>query len=136
MTFKRRALGALTRAELLEIGRGLELEVSTGMRLDELIDAVAGSKRATLERILPTLSRDTLKSICFAVGEPAEGREKQVIIDRILAASGGDERPPAKGKVGQPGRAGKGDKANRGDQGDQVEKEGVEAATPKAWRGL
>jgi|GEM_PF-3129728 len=110
MTFKRRALGALTRAELLEIGRGLELEVSTGMRLDELIDAVAGSKRATLERILPTLSRDTLKSICFAVGEPAEGREKQVIIDRILTASGADERPPAKGKVGQVGKAGKVDK--------------------------
>ena len=98
MTFKRRALGALTRAELLDIGRGLELDVSTGMRLDELIDAVAGSKRATLERILPTLSRDTLKSICFAVGEPAEGREKQIIIDRILAASGVDERPAPKGK--------------------------------------
>ena len=98
MTFKRRALGALTRGELLEVGRGLELDVSTGMRLDELIDAVAGSKRATLERILPTLSRDTLKSICFAVGEPAEGREKQIIIDRILAASGIDDRPAPKGK--------------------------------------
>ena len=104
MTFKRRALGALTRAELLEIGRGLELDVSTGMRLDELIDAVAGSKRATLERILPSLSRDTLKSICFAVGEPAEGREKQIIIDRILAASGVDDRPAPKGKKG--GQAG------------------------------
>jgi len=102
MTFKRRALGALTRAELLEIGRGLELEVTTGMRLDELIDAVAGIKRATLERILPTLSRDTLKSICFAVGEPAEGREKQVIIDRILVASGADERPAPKAKKGKP----------------------------------
>jgi adenine-specific DNA-methyltransferase len=100
MTFKRRALRALTRAELLDIGRGLELEVSTGMRLDELVDAVAGSKRATLERILPSLTRDTLKSICFAVGEPAEGREKQVIIDRILAASGADERPVPKGKKG------------------------------------
>jgi adenine-specific DNA-methyltransferase len=98
MTFKRRALGALTRAELLDTGRGLELDVSTAMRLDELIDAVAGSKRATLERILPPLSRDTLKSICFAVGEPAEGREKQVIIDRILAASGAEERPATKGK--------------------------------------
>jgi adenine-specific DNA-methyltransferase len=100
MTFKRRALGALTRVELLDVGRGLELDVSTGMRLDELIDAVAGSKRATLERILPTLSRDTLKSICFAVGEPAEGREKQIIIDRILAASGIDDRPALKGKKG------------------------------------
>jgi hypothetical protein len=57
------------------------------MRLDELIDAVAGSKRATLEPIPPTLSRDTLKSICFAVGEP-EGPEKQISSDRILASSG------------------------------------------------
>jgi adenine-specific DNA-methyltransferase len=103
MTFKRRALGALTRVELLEIGRSLELDVSTGMRLDELIDTVAGSKRATLERILPALSRDTLKSICFAIGEPAEGREKQIIVDRILAASGADERPAAKGKKARDG---------------------------------
>ena len=93
MTFKRKALGALTRAELLEVGKALELDVTTGMRLDEMMDVVAGSKkRGILEKILALLSRDTLKSICFAVGISAEGREKQVLVDRILAAERGPDR--------------------------------------------
>jgi hypothetical protein len=46
MTFKRKALSALTRTELLEVGRELELGVTTNMRLDELMDVVAGSKSA------------------------------------------------------------------------------------------
>jgi hypothetical protein len=81
MTFKRKALGALTRVELLEVGKALELDVTTGMRLDEMMDVVAGSKkRGILEKILARLSRDTLKSICFAVGISAEGRENQVVV--------------------------------------------------------
>ena len=69
MTFKRKALGALTRVELLEVGKALDLDVTTGMRLDEMMDVVAGSKkRGILEKVLALLSRDTLKSICFAVG--------------------------------------------------------------------
>ena len=92
MTFKRKALGALTRAELLEVGKTLDLGVTSGMRLDEMMDVVAGSKkRGVLEKILDLLSRDTLKSVCFAVGISAEGREKQVLVDRILAAERGRE---------------------------------------------
>jgi adenine-specific DNA-methyltransferase len=89
MTFKRKVLAALTRSELLEVGRALELDVTTNMRLDDLMDAVAGSKkRGMMEKILPMLSRDRLKDICEAVGISSEGREKQVLIDRILAAGG------------------------------------------------
>jgi DNA-binding TFAR19-related protein (PDSD5 family) len=92
MTFKRKALGALTRAELLEVGKTLDLGVTSGMRLDEMMDVVAGSKkRGVLEKILDLLARDTLKSVCFAVGISAEGREKQVLVDRILAAERGDD---------------------------------------------
>jgi DNA modification methylase len=91
MAFKRKALAVLTRSELLEIGRSLGLEVSTGMRLDELIDIVAGSKKARLDRVLGALSRDTLKSICFAVGISAEGREKDVLRERILARARGED---------------------------------------------
>ena len=40
MTFKRKALGALTRVELLEVGKALELDVTTNMRLDEMMDGV------------------------------------------------------------------------------------------------
>jgi adenine-specific DNA-methyltransferase len=89
MTFKRKVLAALTRMELLEVGRAVELDVTTNMRHDDLLDVVAGSKkRGMMEKILPLLARDTLKGICEAVGISSEGREKQVLIDRILAASG------------------------------------------------
>ena len=92
MAFKRKALGVLTRAELLEVGRSLGLEVSSGMRLDELVDVVAGSKKARLDRVLAAIpSRDTLKSICFAVGISAEGREKEVLRERILAKARGED---------------------------------------------
>jgi hypothetical protein len=108
MTFKRKALGALTRAELLEVGKTLDLGVTSGMRLDEMMDVVAGSKkRGVLEKTLDLLARDTLKSVCFAVGISAEGREKQVLVDRILAAErGGDgdgdgETPEPKAKKAQ-----------------------------------
>ena len=100
MTFKRKALGALTRAELLEVGKALELDVTTNMRLDEMMDVVAGSKkRGILEKVLALLSRDTLKSICFAVGISAEGREKQVLVDRILASERGED---GEGEAAQP----------------------------------
>jgi adenine-specific DNA-methyltransferase len=100
MTFKRKALGALTRVELLEVGKALELDVTTNMRLDEMMDVVAGSKkRGILEKVLALLSRDTLKSICFAVGISAEGREKQVLVDRILAAERGED---GEGEAAQP----------------------------------
>ena len=89
MTFKRKVLTALTRSDLLEVGRALELDVTTNMRLEDLRDVVAGSKkRGMMEKILPLLSRDTLKTVCEAVGISQEGREKQVLIDRILAAGG------------------------------------------------
>jgi len=99
MTYKRRALGVLSRAELLEIGRALELGVSSGMRLDELLDVVSSSKRARLDRVLSMLSRDTLKSMCTAVGLSAEGREKDILRDRILAGAKGESEPerPANG---------------------------------------
>ena len=98
MTFKRKALGALTRAELLEVGKTLDLGVTSGMRLDEMMDVVAGSKkRGVLEKILDLLARDTLKSVCFAVGISAEGREKQVLVDRILGAERGPDNDASDG---------------------------------------
>src|SRR4051812_41097056 len=52
MTFKRRVLSALGKADLLEIGRGLELEVTTRMSVDELRDVLARSKRASMASIV------------------------------------------------------------------------------------
>ena len=92
MTYKRRALLALTKQELLEIGRAFELEVAARMSVDEVRDVVARSKRATLDRILLQLSRDNLKGVCAELGRPADGRDEQPSIERILepAQSGPD----------------------------------------------
>jgi hypothetical protein len=89
MTFKRRVLSALGKDELLEIGRDLELEVTTRMAVDDLRDALAKSKRASLTAIVQeSLSRDTLKYICGAVGLDDTGKEKVALVERILAAGG------------------------------------------------
>lgn len=90
MTFKRRVLSALGKDELLEIGRDLELDVTTRMGVDDLRDALAKSKRASLTAIVrESLPRDTLKEICSAVGLDDTGKEKATLVERVLAAGSG-----------------------------------------------
>lgn len=90
MSFKRRVLSALGKDELLEIGRGLELDVTTRMGVDDLRDALAKSKRANLAAIVQeSLSRDTLKEICGVLGLDDIGKEKAALVERILVAGGG-----------------------------------------------
>lgn len=61
MSFKPRVSSTLGKDELLEIGRGLEFEVTTRMGVDDLRDALAKSKRANQAAIIQeSLPRDTL----------------------------------------------------------------------------
>ena len=112
MSFKRRVVSALGKEELLEIGRRLDLEVVARMTVDELRDAIAGSKRARLAEIVAdSLSRDTLKAICVACGLDDTGKEKAPLVERILAAgdkgSNGYKVDPAasKGSIAREGAA-------------------------------
>lgn len=100
MTPKRRALGVLRKAELLEVGRAFGLDVAQRMAVDELVDVVAGSKRATLDQILDVLSRDTLKEICTELNLSTTAREKRLLIDRILEATGTERKNPSGDTVG------------------------------------
>jgi hypothetical protein len=80
-------VSALGKEELFEIGRRLDLEVAARMTVDELRDAIAGSKRARLsEIVVNSLSRETLKAICVACGLDNTGKEKAPLVERILAA--------------------------------------------------
>ncbi len=45
ITFKRQVLAALTRFELLEVGRSVDLEVTTNMRHNDLLDVAHGGRR-------------------------------------------------------------------------------------------
>jgi type I restriction enzyme M protein len=124
---QRDALEVLTRARLIELAQGFELDVNARSNKDDLIDALARNKRASYEAILGALGRDELKEICRAHGLPDKGKEKAVLADRILgrepdanAESGrgaGAAAPPA-------GRArGKERKASAGARGERGEAE-------------
>ena len=107
MTFKRRVLGALGKGTLLQLGRGFELPVKSRMAVEELADALARSKRARLDAILPALSREELKAACEAAGLPSDGRERQLLQDRLLgAAAGGDAEADGGGPGVPPDPAG------------------------------
>lgn len=94
MSFKRRVLSALGKDQLLEIGRRLELDVTTRMGVEELRDALAKSKRAKLDSIVQeSLTRDALKEICVAVEVDATGIEKAALVERILAAGSPSSKP-------------------------------------------
>ena len=113
MSFKRRVLSALGKDLLLEIGRGLEIDVTTRMGVEELRDALARSKRAKLDAIVQeSLPRDTLKEICGAVGLDETGKEKAALVERILAAGGGTH-PKSVGYMLDPGAT----KASRASEG-------------------
>jgi hypothetical protein len=90
MTFKQQVLTAITKQELLDLGRELEVEVTARQSAEEVRGAFAARSEGTLERLLPRLSRDTLKAICRAVNLPDSGREKQSLVERILAAASGE----------------------------------------------
>jgi len=87
----------LTKEELLALGKHFELEVGSRMSADELLRRLSGSKRATLDKIAPTLSVERLREMCNALGLETNGRGKQALVDRIVAATGrggnGDEEP-------------------------------------------
>jgi hypothetical protein len=130
MTFKRRVLSALGKDELLEIGRDLELEVTTRMAVDDLRDALAKSKRASLTAIVQeSLSRDTLKDICGAVGLDDTGKEKAALVERILAA-GGDKAANGAGYRLDPAAV-RGSKAAEGDGALSALLSGLDAVPAK-----
>ena len=106
MSAKRTILESLAKRRLVELARAFEVDCSpTRLSKDELVDELARLRRTKLEDLLPELSRDELKAACESLGLDASGREKQVIIDRIL----GD----GEGQVGARGRKAKASRGRR-----------------------
>src|SRR5215468_8851511 len=82
-------LSTLGKDELLGLGRALQVEVAARMTVDEPRDAIARSKRASIEKIVDdAVSRDLLNTICEVCGLDASGNENQPLVMRIVAASG------------------------------------------------
>ncbi len=108
MPTKRRILEELTRERLLEFARLADLPGLTNKNKAEIVEALAAAKRARLRDFLPQLTRDELKHLCVSNGLDDGGREKQVLIDRLLgreadaAADAEEASPPPPGPVPPP----------------------------------
>jgi type I restriction enzyme M protein len=63
------------------------------MRHAAHVDAVVRARSLEFREVLRLLSRDDLKAICSALGLDASGKEKERIIERILAAGDQEELP-------------------------------------------
>jgi type I restriction enzyme M protein len=90
MPKKHDILEILKRDELLAAADRLDVSVRDRRVRDDLIDALAASRKAGLAGILEGLSRDRLKELCRALGLDDSGREKAVLIERL---AGKDSSP-------------------------------------------
>lgn len=81
---RRAALESLSRDSLAALTQHYELFVSDRRVTKHHIDALVQARGVDFAELLGRLKRDELKAMCQALGLDDTGREKQVIIDRIL----------------------------------------------------
>ena len=84
MPTKRDILKVITRESLLEFAKAADVSGLSGKSKIEIVDALAAAKRARLRDFLPTLPRNILKNVCESCGLDNTGREKQLLIDRLI----------------------------------------------------
>jgi type I restriction enzyme M protein len=96
MPSKRDVLAHLTRDELLATADQFELEVADRRVREQLFEVVASSKRAGLADALAPLSRDRLKEVCRGLELDDVGKEKAVLVERLIGAPAKASPAPAK----------------------------------------
>lgn len=96
MPSKRAVLEVLSRDDLLQLVDAHGLLVADRRKKDGLVDALVASKKAHLDELLASLSRDSLKAICRHLGLDDGGRAKAVIIERIRGGGHREQPEPAK----------------------------------------
>ena len=84
MPTKRAILSELTRDELRSNLDYYGLDVRDRRVRSELVDALAGSRRARLDEMLGALSRDRLKALCRAFDLDDAGRRKADLVGRLV----------------------------------------------------
>ncbi len=116
MPTKRKIFESVSRENLIVLSGNLEIAGLTGKGKDDIIDALVSSRNVVLEEVLGTLPRDMLKDICQKLDLDDSGREKQVIIDRLLGRTVPDETNEGKNRA-KGGRMAK--RKSNGDSSDQ-----------------
>lgn len=84
MPSKRDVLEQLKRDELLAALDRLELEVRDRRVRGDIVDTLASSRKAALADLLEDLPRTRLKEICRALSLDDSGREKAVLVARLI----------------------------------------------------
>jgi type I restriction enzyme M protein len=87
------AYESLTKARLVELVGGFGLDIPSNRPKAEFVKALAGARRVGFADVLARLSRDELKQICRDQGLDDSGREKQLLVDRILGRPNGEVEP-------------------------------------------
>jgi hypothetical protein len=87
---KRQILETLSRQALLDLAASFQHAGLTGKSKDDVIDALVHASALRLEDVLSSLSRDQLKNTCREIGLSDEGREKKVLVARLLGKDGSD----------------------------------------------
>src|SRR2546421_6149463 len=84
MPTKREVLAVLGRDDLLACLDHYGLEVRDRRVKDDLVDALASTRKARLDEVLPTLPRDSLKAACRALGLDDAGKDKLLLVERLV----------------------------------------------------
>jgi type I restriction enzyme M protein len=113
MPSKRDILQLLHRDELLEVLDAHSLSVPDRRKKDDVIEAIASSKKTRLDDILSGFKREKLKEICRSLGVDDSGKEKGAIIERLT----GPKREATQEPIPSSGRNG----SKRNGNGEQVE---------------
>src|SRR5947209_3768874 len=93
MASKLKFLDRLTRDQLRRVADRHRLSAGSGASKAELLTALGSHPSATPAGILAEMSRDELKALCRDMGLADGGREKQILIDRILEGTDADDAP-------------------------------------------
>jgi type I restriction enzyme M protein len=83
---RRRALETLSRDSLATVTAKLGLEVEDRRSQASHVEAILKAKATPFGDVLRLLTREDLKAICEALGLDTAGKEKEPIVQRILAA--------------------------------------------------
>lgn len=90
MASKRKILEAMTKSGLLDIARHYEITGLTAQSKANIVDALAGSRKVQPDEFLTLFGRDDLKGLCQALSLDESGREKQLLIDRLMGREAGN----------------------------------------------
>lgn len=89
-TARRSALGVLNRDRLAEITAQYDLNVEDRRAVASHIDAIIRARSLDFGELLRSLKRDELKAMCAALDLDDSGREKDLLVQRILGEDGAE----------------------------------------------